>query len=164
MKRQEFRKMRSTGWLWPLLIAAAMSASVFWLLVDASPTLAWILALSLGAPTAAYSVAYFRIRYVVAGDNLSISSSPFLKYEIPLDQIVSGLLVSAKPSFAASFRVPGLALYTVHYPRLGPVKMCSTRMSDEILIIETISDKFGISPENPTALMDAIGRTLTRSP
>jgi hypothetical protein len=46
----------------------------------------------------------------------------------------------------SSFRFPGLAIFAVPYPEIGTVRMCATAASQGILLIETGTTKYGLTP------------------
>jgi len=104
-------------------------------------------------------------------------SLPFMKYELDDENLVMkcGLLRYAVPlasikritkrdleiSLWSSFRLPGLALFTVLYADMGKVKMCATSASKDIILIETDNGLYGITPANEDEFM-ADFRSRTR--
>jgi hypothetical protein len=71
-----------------------------------------------------------------------------LRYTIDVREIKSIRRRDLGYSMVSSFRFPGLALFSVPYPELGRVKMCATAASNGILVIETASAKYGLTPAN----------------
>jgi hypothetical protein len=69
-----------------------------------------------------------------------------LRYTIDIDQIKSIRRRDLGISPVSSFRFPGLAIFSVPYPEIGSVRMCATAASTGILLIETGSTKYGLTP------------------
>jgi hypothetical protein len=69
-----------------------------------------------------------------------------LRYRIDIEQIKSIRRRDIGFSLVSSFRFPGLALFNVPYPKIGTVKICATAASNGILLIETGSTKYGLTP------------------
>jgi len=88
------------------------------------------------------------MRYEMDGIHLSITYGPLLRYTIDIGQIKSIRRSDLAIGPVSSFRFPGLAIFNVPYPGVGTVKMCATAASTGILLIETESTKYGLTPAN----------------
>jgi hypothetical protein len=86
------------------------------------------------------------MRYEIEGSRLTLTYGPLLRYKIDIDQIKSIRRRDLGVGFVSSFRFPGLAIFNVSYPEIGTVKMCATAASHGILLIETASTKYGLTP------------------
>ena len=84
--------------------------------------------------------------YEIEGSCLTLRYGPLLRYTIELGQIKSIRSRDLEISLVSSFRFPGLAIFAVPYPEVGTVKMCATAASHGILLIETASAKYGLTP------------------
>jgi hypothetical protein len=56
----------------------------------------------------------------------------------------------------SSIRFPGIALFGVPYADVGSVKMCATAALNNILLIETETEKFGLTPKDEEAFLTAV--------
>jgi len=88
------------------------------------------------------------MRYEMDGNRLTLTYGPLLRYTIDIDQIKSIRRRDLGMSIVSSFRFPGLAIFSVPYPEIGSVRMCATAASTGILLIETGSTKYGLTPAN----------------
>lgn len=100
------------------------------------------------------------MRYVITDDALEASCSFFLKYKIPLNSIQRIVKRDLAISMWSSFRLPGMALFTVPYADVGNVKMCATSASKDILLIEAGSGLYGVTPRDEGAFMTDIRRRI----
>ena len=53
-------------------------------------------------------------------------------------------------------RFPGIALFKVPYADVGNVKMCATAALNNILLIETDKEKYGITPADEESFVAAL--------
>jgi len=60
----------------------------------------------------------------------------------------------------ASLGLPGLALTSVLYSDAGRVFMCSTRVANGVLVIDTGKRKYGISPRDEDGFIAALTARL----
>lgn len=87
------------------------------------------------------------MRYELDDDELRLICGP-VRYRVPLSDIVSVERRNLTPTLWSSLRVPGFALTDVLYSDVGKVYMCSTRVANGVLLIDTGSRKYGISPRD----------------
>jgi hypothetical protein len=93
------------------------------------------------------------MRYEIDGSCLTLRYGPLLRYTIDIHQIKSIRRRDLKIGPLSSFRFPGLAIFGVPYPEVGTVKMCATAASTGILLIETDSTKYGLTPADEEELV-----------
>jgi len=86
------------------------------------------------------------MRYEIEGTHLTLTYGPLLRYVIDLEQVKSIKRRDLGFVIVSSFRFPGLALFSIPYPEVGSVKMCATAANSGILLIETESEKYGLTP------------------
>lgn len=112
----------------------------------------WFLALAAMFPT---------MRYEVAEGELRLRYGP-MSWPVRLADITSVRHVDLQWSPWSSMRFPGLALFKVPYGGgMGNVRMCATRSMRNVLLIETPAGKYGVTPEDETAFLAALGRKAT---
>ena len=56
----------------------------------------------------------------------------------------------------STVRLPGIALFTVPYADVGNVRMCATAALNDILLIETDKEKYGLTPADEEAFVAAL--------
>ena len=56
----------------------------------------------------------------------------------------------------SAIRFPGIALFKVPYADVGTIKMCSTAALNNILLIETETEKYGLTPIDEEAFVATI--------
>ncbi len=105
-----------------------------------------LLTVPIGAMFLLIAVFFPAMRYEIEENRISLRYGPLLRYTIDIDQIQSIRRRDMAIGLLSSFRFPGLALFSVHYPEVGSVKMCATAASTGILLIETGSTKYGLTP------------------
>jgi hypothetical protein len=86
------------------------------------------------------------MRYEIEENHLILTYGPLLRYTIDIGQIKSIRRRDLRISPLSSFRFPGLAIFGVPYLEIGTVKMCATAAGTDILLIETDSTKYGLTP------------------
>jgi hypothetical protein len=109
----------------PIAIIGTLLACFFWLLAVWFPSM----------------------RYEIGSRALELRYGPVLHYRIPLKDIERLSRRDLSPSLWASLRLPGIALFTVRYNDVGPVKMCASSAAHGILLIQTVGEAYGITPE-----------------
>jgi len=97
----------------------------------------WLLVLAAYFPT---------MRYELGDRELGIFFGPFIAWRIPVSSIRDVRTETLAPAFRASTRMPGIALFSVLYHRVGKVRMCSTRTIRDVVLLETDGGYYGISP------------------
>jgi len=145
-----FKPRPSNGWVWVGVLGLAslgIGLSLFIKLGLSGPFLVLILiTVLIGIVFLVIAACFPTMRYEVEGTNLTLTYGPLLRYTININQIKSIRRRDLGFSPVSSFRFPGLAIFRVPYPEIGPVKMCATAASDGILLIETDTEKYGLTP------------------
>ncbi len=156
-----FRPRPSRGWLWLLLMAAIIaglgiapvlgsglySGGAILTLVILVPVALAFLVLALWFPT---------MRYELGRDRLTLRYGPVLAYRIPLKDIQIIHRKSLSLTVWSTIRFPGIALFGVPYGEVGTVKMCATAALNNILLIETAREKYGLTPEDEPGFVAAL--------
>jgi hypothetical protein len=152
-----FKPRPSSGWLWVgalglLLLAIGLSMLVIY--GFAGPYIVTILlTVPFGLVFVLLAAFFPTMRYEIDGSGLTLKYGPLLRYTIDIRQIKSIRRRDLKISSLSSFRFPGLAIFGVPYPEVGTVKMCATAASTGILLIETDSTKYGLTPADEEELV-----------
>ena len=149
-EKKIFKPRPSTGWIWVGLLGLIPLAIGIAVMVTqglSGPFLIMILiTISIGTMFLLVAIFFPTMRYELEGSRLTLRYGPVLRYSIELRQIKSIRSRDLQISPVSSFRFPGLAIFTVLYPEVGLVKMCATAASHGILLIETSSAKYGVTP------------------
>jgi hypothetical protein len=159
-----FKPRPSTGWLWVALCALIPLGGAVTLILQfgySSAVLPIIgIASVIGIGFLVIAVFFPGMKYEIDGSSLTLTYGPLLRYTIDIKQIKSIRRSDMGLSFISSFRFPGLALFSVPYPEIGLVKMCATAASNGILIIETNSGKFGMTPADESSFVAELRRRM----
>jgi hypothetical protein len=149
-EKKIFKPRPSTGWIWVGLIGCVLLATGLGLMITqglSSPFLLMILlTIPIGIGFLVLAIFFPTMRYEIEGSRLTLCYGPLLRYTIEMGQIKSIRSRDIEISLVSSFRFPGLAIFSVPYPEVGTVKMCATAASHGILLIETASGKYGLTP------------------
>jgi PH (Pleckstrin Homology) domain-containing protein len=156
-----FRPRPSYGWAWLVLMALIIIA------VSIAPALAAglssnsaVLTLLICIPVAVaflWLAFWFpTMRYELSQDQLTLRYGPVLRYRIPLSEIRTIRRRSLSLTIWSTVRFPGIALFKVSYADVGNVKMCATAALNNILLIETEKEKFGLTPADEEAFVAAV--------
>ena len=156
-----FRPRPSYGWFWLVLMAAIIIA------VSIVPTLAVglsssnaVLTLIVCIPVAlAFLILAFwfpTMRYELEQDQLILRYGPVITYRIPLGEIRRIRRRNLGLTIWSTIRFPGIALFRVPYADVGNVKMCATAALNNILMIETEKEKYGLTPADEEAFVAAV--------
>ena len=152
-----FKPRPSTGWIWVGVIALALLATGLSLLLRSGFSgpfmLTILLTVIIGMGFLLIAVLFPTMRYEIEGTRLKLIYGPLLHYHVDIKQIKSIRRRDLGFKLVSSFRFPGLALFTVPYPEIGAVKMCATAASHDILLIETGSTKYGLTPADEEAFV-----------
>ncbi len=155
-----FKPRESTGWIWTaaigLILLTAGLSSLFTAGFSSPFMLMILLTVPIGVAFLLIAVFFPAMRYEVDGTRLILSYGPLLRYVIDIEHIRSIRRRDLKISPVSSFRFPGLALFSVPYLELGSVKMCATAASTGILLIETESAKYGLTPANEQKFVEEL--------
>jgi len=156
-----FQPRPSYGWAWLVLMALIIIA------VSIAPALAMglssrntVLTLIICIPIAlAFLILAFwfpTMRYELDQEQLTLHYGPVLTYRIPLREIRSIRRRNLSLTIWSTVRFPGIALFTVPYADVGNVKMCATAALNNILLIETRKEKYGLTPADEEAFVAAL--------
>jgi hypothetical protein len=149
-EKKIFKPRPSTGWIWVGLIGLLPLATGLGLMITqglSGPFLITILlTIPIGIGFLLLAIFFPTMRYEIEGSRLTLRYGPLLRYTIELGQIKSIRSRDLQISPVSSFRFPGLAIFAVPYPEIGTIKMCATAASHGILLIETTSAKYGLTP------------------
>ena len=152
-----FKPRPSSGWMWVGAMALVLLASGLYMLIKygfSGPfMLTILLTLPLGLVFLLITVFFPTMRYELEGNKLILIYGPLLRYIIDIRQIKSIRRRDLKVSPLSSFRFPGLAIFGVPYLDMGTVKMCATAAGKDILLIETASTRYGLTPANEEELV-----------
>ena len=145
-----FKPRPSTGWLWVGTLGVMLLAIGLSMLITygfSGPFIVTILlTVPIGLVFLLLAVFFPTMRYEIEGTRLTLIYGPLLRYTIDIPQIKSIRRRDLKISPLSSFRFPGLAIFGVPYLEIGTVKMCATAASSGILLIETESARYGLTP------------------
>jgi hypothetical protein len=148
--KQVFKPRRSTGWVWVTvigLVLLAVGLGLFFSTGTSGPFLITILLTCIiGLGFLAIAIFFPSMRYEIGDTCLTLTYGPMLRYSINFKEIKSIHRRDLGFGAVSSFRFPGLALFKVPYPEVGTVNMCATASGNGILLIETSSTKYGITP------------------
>lgn len=164
----QFRPRTSNGRIW-VIGAAIVTLMLFAVPIaigqDEIPMLltAFLIMVALATTAPLLAVAWYSpsIRYTVTDDAVMLSMGRLLNERIPMDQITR---IESRPelqiSLLASFRFPGLAVFDVDYVDVNRVRMLATSASKDILLIETATTRYGITPADEAAFLDVMRQRL----
>ena len=159
-----FKPRNSSGWIWVAAISLLLLATGLSLIFGSGlsgPFLITILVtIPIGIGFLLITVFFPTMRYELDGTRLTLTYGPLLRYTIDIKQIKSIRRRNMGFSLASSFRFPGLALFSVPYPEIGTVKMCATAASTGILLVETESTKYGLTPADEEAFVGELKRRM----
>ncbi len=96
------------------------------------------------------------MRYELDRDQITLRYGPVLTYRIPLRQIRTIRRRNLSLTIWSTVRFPGIALFQVPYGDVGNVKMCATAALNNILLIETDKEKYGLTPADENKFVDAV--------
>ncbi len=145
-----FKPRKSNGWLFVGLLGMLLLIFGIILLLGGGATspfmITMVLVALVGVIFLSIAAFYPAMRYEIQEDCLRINYGPWLRYTIRIEEVKKVQLGDLGLSMVSSFRFPGLVLFSVPYPEIGTVKMCATATSRSILLIETETAKYGITP------------------
>jgi amino acid transporter len=158
---KSFQPRPSHGWVWLILMALVIIA------VSIAPAMALgmssrnaILTLIICIPIAiTFLILAFwfpTMRYELDQEQLTLRYGPILSYRIPLSEIRTIRRRNLSMTIWSTIRFPGIALFTVPYADVGNVKMCATAALNNILLIETEKEKYGLTPADEEDFVAAI--------
>jgi len=162
---KSFKPRRSYGWLWLILLAMILIAVGVapWLVAgttSSSAMLTMIISIPVAFTFIMLAFWFPSMRYELTRDELILRYGPVIKYRIPLSQIRTIRRRNLGLTIWSSIRFPGIALFKIPYSDVGDVKMCATSALNNILLIETQKEKYGLAPEKEEELVAAIRRRM----
>lgn len=104
----------------------------------------------------------FTIRYELHADALYLRGGPFV-YKIPYADIKQTSKTDLAFHPAASNRWPGYAFGECYYADAGSVTMCATRMCKGIILIQTTTKLYGITPKDEGLFITTLKKKLEES-
>jgi len=162
-EKMVFKPRHSIGWLslvvLALIIIGLGLSAVF---RGGTSQVIGVFFIALGAYFGLLAVWWPSMRYELDREALTLVYGQAIKYRILLDTIKSMKRVDLPLSLWSSMRLPGVALFTVPYADIGPIKMCSTAALQGIFLIETDHGLYGLTPEEEDRLAAAIQARIRR--
>jgi len=151
------------GWLCSLSIVAALATLMVFALHnnrrgDPSAWIAFGLIVVFMIPATFFLLIFPTMKYLVGGDRIILSCGPF-KWIIANRSIQS---IREKDldyiPVSEGWKLPGYTLFKIRYGGVGAVRMCATSMTKRILLIETDTDLWGITPADADSFVASIRR------
>lgn len=150
--------------MWVTLLGLVPLAAAVWTALQfgfKGPTLLTILlGGTIGIMFLVIAVFFPAMKYEMDGSSLILTYGPLLRYSIDVKQIKSIRRRDLRISPLSSFRFPGLAIFSVPYPEIGSVKMCATAARKGILLIETDSARYGMTPDDEASFVAELRRRM----
>jgi hypothetical protein len=131
----------------PALAVGLSSSNAVLTLIVCIPVAVAFLILAFWFPT---------MRYELDQDQLILRYGPVITYRIPLSEIRRIRRRNLGLTIWSTIRFPGIALFRVPYADVGNVKMCATAALNNILMIETEKEKYGLTPADEEAFVAAV--------
>ncbi len=168
-----FRPRPSHTWRGPIfgaaafllaaLLLVALSGFIPAVVVIVDGIIACVLALFMLGLAYFFWRATTTMRYEISDDTLTLVGGP-VRYVIPLASIKrvysrdinTGYRNRTHVARATAVNVPGLALSNVVWKDTGLLKMCATSSWRNIMIIETDTNTYGITPADDQAFLSAL--------
>ncbi len=168
-----FKPRPSYTWRGPIIGAAAFLLAALLLVVFSGfiPAVVVIIDGIIAGVLALFmlGLAYFfwrvttSMRYELSNDTLTLVGGP-VRYDIPLASIKrvysrdinTGYRNRTHVARATAVSVPGLALSNVVWKDTGLLKMCATSSWRNIMIIETDTNTYGITPADDQVFLSAL--------
>jgi len=147
-----FQPRPSLGWFWLILmaviiIALAIAPALAVGISSTSTALTLIICIPIALVFLALAFWFPSMRYELDQDQLTLRYGPVITYRIPLIKIRTIRRRNLDMTIWSAVRFPGIALFTVPYADVGNVKMCATAALNNILLIETEEEKYGLTPQ-----------------
>ncbi len=156
-----FQPRPSHGWLWlvvmaVIIIAVAVGPALVMEVSSRSSLLTLIICIPVALGFLVLAFWFPTMRYELNPGQLTLRYGPVICYHIPLDAIQTIRRRNLSLTVWSSIRFPGIALFSVPYADVGSVKMCATAALNNILLIETRTEKYGLTPANEEAFLTAV--------
>ena len=150
-----FKPRRSWGWLWLALTAlfyAVCAYAFIWLRNAFLPPILIVVAVFF----LLMAVWFPGMRYEIHPDRVVLRYGPVVSFTIPVGEIRAMHVADLHPTLWGDMRVPGWALFTINDAGAGNVRMCATSAKNGILLIETRRGRYGITPVEVEAFIQAV--------
>ena len=127
-----------------------------------APDFWWLALLTLAAGLAAaaplLALAYWfpTMRYEFRDDGLWLLYGPMFRYHLPTETITGAQWRDLGYAYFKTVRTPSLALGTIRYVDIGPVKMVATSPHKRVLVIDTTKGLYGVTPEDEAGFVAAL--------
>jgi hypothetical protein len=156
-----FKPRPSSGWLWliimaVIIIAVAIAPAMALGLSSSNARLTLLICIPVATTFLALAAWFPSMRYELDKNHLVLRYGPILTYRIPLSEIHTIRRRNLSLTIWSTIRFPGIALFTVPYGDVGNVKMCATAALNNILLIETRKEKYGLTPADEEAFVAAV--------
>jgi hypothetical protein len=162
-EKMVFKPRPSMGWFSLLLLALIIiGVGVSAVVRGGTSQVIGAFFILLGIYFALLAVWWPTMRYELDREALTLVYGQAIKYRILLESIKSMKRVDLPLSLWSSMRLPGVALFTVPYADLGPIKMCSTAALNGIFLVETDHGFYGLTPEEEDHLAAAVQARMRR--
>jgi len=146
IEKKIYKPRPSNGWVWVGVLGLVPLGIGLNIFISSGLSGPFLILVPIGIVFLVIAACFPTMRYEVEGTNLTLTYGPLLRYTINIEEIKSIRRRDLGFSPFSSFRFPGLAIFRVLYPEIGLVKMCATAASNGILLIETESAKYGLTP------------------
>ncbi len=156
-----FQPRPSSGWCWLvlmaiLIIAIAIAPALAMGVSSRSSLLTLIICIPVALGFLVLAIWFPTMRYELYPGQIVLRYGPVLRYPIPVDAIQTIRRRNLSLTIWSSIRFPGIALFVVPYADVGSVKMCATAALNHILLIETKTEKYGLTPADEEAFLAAV--------
>ena len=156
-----FQPRPSHGWFWLVLmaviiIAVAIAPVMAMGVSSRNARLTLIICLPVAVSFLLLAMWFPTMRYELDQEQLILRYGPVLTYRIPLSEIRTIRRRTLSLTIWSTVRFPGIALFTVPYADVGNVRMCATAALNDILLIETDKEKYGLTPADEEAFVAAL--------
>jgi len=160
-RTRTFQPRPSNGWAWLILMALliitlAIAPAMAIGMSSRNGILTLIICIPIAITFLILAFWFPNMRYELDQDQLTLRYGPVIKYRIPLRAIRSIRRRNLSMTIWSTVRFPGIALFTVPYADVGNVKMCATAALNNILLIETEKEKYGLTPADEEAFVAAL--------
>jgi hypothetical protein len=151
------------GWLCSFAIVAVLSIIIVFTIHkhprgDHSAWVAFGLIIAFMIPSMFFLSIFPTMKCAVGDDIIVLSCGPF-KWTILIRSIRS---ITEKDleylPLSEGWKLPGYTLFKIRYGGIGLVRMCATSMTRRILLIETDTDVWGITPTEVDSFIATIRR------
>ena len=161
-----YKPRPSTGWAWvgvPGFVLLAVGINFLVQSGLSGPFMVTnLLTITIGVVFLGIAVFFPSMRYEIDGTRLVLTYGPLLRYTIDINRIKRIRRSDLRINLLSSFRFPGLALFSVSYLEIGSVKMCATAASSRILLIETESEKYGLTPADEKDFVTELQKRMVK--